>query len=68
MKLGVSYPHGPFEWAEKIGIDTVVAVLHALHAEYQEERYRVAPLLNRMALGGVWWTSPTTSAHVGEAS
>jgi len=63
MKLGVSYPHGPFEWAERIGIDNVVAILQAISAEYQEERYRIAPLLQRMAQGGTWW-SP--SAHVGD--
>jgi len=68
MKLGVSYPYGPFEWAERIGIGNVVDILHALHAEYQEERYRVAPLLHRLALGGAWWTSSSASAHLGEAS
>ena len=68
MKLGVSYPYGPFEWAERIGIDNVVAILHALHGEYGEERYRVAPLLQRLATGGVWWTPSTTSAHAGESS
>lgn len=66
MKLGVSYPYGPFEWAARIGIDNVVAILQALSAEYQEERYRVAPLLQRMALGGVWWSTPTAAAHDGE--
>ena len=55
MKLGVHYPHGPFAWAEILGVRNVVAVLQALHAEYQEERYRLAPLLKHMALGGEWW-------------
>ena len=55
MKLGVSYPHGPLEWADRIGVDNVVAVLSALQREYQEERYRVAPLLRNLALGGTWW-------------
>ena len=55
MKLGVSYPMGPFEWAERLGIENVVTLLQALHEEYQEERYRVSPLLRSMAIGGTWW-------------
>lgn len=55
MKLGVSYPFGPFEWADRLGIGNVVAVLQSLQGEYQEERYRVSPLLRSMALGGQWW-------------
>ena len=55
MKLGVNYPHGPFAWAEVLGLRNVVAILQAMHAEYAEERYRVSPLLRQMALGGEWW-------------
>jgi 3-hydroxybutyryl-CoA dehydrogenase len=61
MKLGVSYPHGPFEWADRLGIQNVVAVLNALHEEYQEERYRLSPLLRSMAWSGPWWTSNGTN-------
>jgi 3-hydroxybutyryl-CoA dehydrogenase len=49
MRLGVSYPKGPLEWAQEIGWVKVVAVLDHLHAEFGEERYRVAPLLRRWA-------------------
>lgn len=55
MQLGVNYPHGPFAWAEILGLRNVVSILHALHADYAEERYRVSPLLRQMALGGEWW-------------
>lgn len=55
MQLGVNYPHGPFAWAEILGLRNVVAILQALHADYAEERYRVSPLLRQMALGGEWW-------------
>jgi 3-hydroxybutyryl-CoA dehydrogenase len=55
MQLGVNYPHGPFAWAEILGLRNVVAVLQALHTDYAEERYRVSPLLRQMALGGEWW-------------
>jgi 3-hydroxybutyryl-CoA dehydrogenase len=49
MQLGVSYPKGPLAWAKELGYGKVVAVLDHLHAEYGEERYRVAPLLRRWA-------------------
>ncbi|MCU0454167.1 MAG: 3-hydroxyacyl-CoA dehydrogenase family protein [Bacteroidetes bacterium] len=55
MQLGVNYPHGPFAWADILGMRNVVAILQALHADYAEERYRVSPLLRQMALGGEWW-------------
>ncbi len=61
MSLGVKYPHGPFAWAELLGVRNVVAILQALQAEYQEERYRIAPLLKHMALGGEWWHRTTDS-------
>ena len=52
MVLGLSYPRGPLEWADEIGLDTVLAVLDALCAEYREERYRPAPALRRLVQAG----------------
>ncbi len=52
MVLGLSHPHGPFEWADMIGVDHVLAVLEALSDEYREERYRPAPALRRLAAAG----------------
>ena len=43
MKLGTSYPFGPFEWAELIGIDKIVSLLKRLSIE--SSRYDVAPSL-----------------------
>jgi 3-hydroxybutyryl-CoA dehydrogenase len=48
--LGLNHPRGIVAWADEIGLDHVVAVLDALHDEYGEERYRVAPLLRRLLL------------------
>jgi 3-hydroxybutyryl-CoA dehydrogenase len=48
MKLGTNYPHGPLEWADRIGLQLVVDVLRSLQASLGEERYRPAPLLLRM--------------------
>jgi 3-hydroxybutyryl-CoA dehydrogenase len=48
MKLGMSYPTGPLEWADEIGLDHIVMILDGLREEYGEERYRTAPLLRRI--------------------
>lgn len=53
MKLGTGYPYGPFEWAQKIGIDHVYELLEALYTDTHEERYKICPLLRKeyLALG-----------------
>jgi 3-hydroxybutyryl-CoA dehydrogenase len=52
MTMGVNYPKGPLAWADEIGIRKLVAALDALVEEYGEDRYRVSPLLRRMAKSG----------------
>ena len=52
MKLGTGYPRGPFEWANAIGINRVLAVLEALWDDTHDERYKICPLLKRQALRG----------------
>ncbi|MEM7039357.1 MAG: 3-hydroxyacyl-CoA dehydrogenase family protein [Bacteroidota bacterium] len=47
MKLGTNYPNGPFEWAEKIGLQNVYEVVAALKADTGEEKYKMAPLLKQ---------------------
>ena len=61
LKLGVQFPLGPIEWAEKIGLDQVYAVLTSLYSDLQEERYRVAPLLKQMAITGKWWKQTSST-------
>ncbi len=55
MKLGTAYPHGPFEWVERIGIRDVYEVLDSLYQDTREERYKICSLLKteylRSALG-----------------
>jgi len=52
MKLGTNYPLGPLEWADRIGLDQVLAVLEGLQAEYGDDRYRPAPLLRQLVRAG----------------
>lgn len=49
MKLGTNYPFGPVEWAGRIGVRQVCAVVAALHRYFGEDRYRIAPLLRQAA-------------------
>lgn len=48
MKLGTNYPNGPFEWAEKIGVENIYLLLQKL-AE-KEPRYQPAPALKKLYL------------------
>jgi 3-hydroxybutyryl-CoA dehydrogenase len=52
MKLGANYPYGPLEWADRIGLDTVLGVMTGLFEEWGDDRYRPCPLLRRMVLAG----------------
>ncbi|OWP63487.1 3-hydroxyacyl-CoA dehydrogenase [Hymenobacter amundsenii] len=52
MKLGTNYPHGPFEWANHIGVARVYETLECLYQDTHEERYKVCPLLKSMYLRG----------------
>ncbi len=47
MKLGTNYPFGPFEWAEKIGIEHINRLLCKL--ESSAIRYTVSSLLKKEA-------------------
>lgn len=49
LRLGANHPIGPLQHAQAIGLDKIVTILDHLHAEYGEERYRVAPMLRRAA-------------------
>jgi 3-hydroxybutyryl-CoA dehydrogenase len=49
MKLGLNYPHGPLEWADSIGLGTVLRILVGLQRETGEDRYRPCPHLSKLA-------------------
>ena len=36
MKLGANYPKGPFEWAEEIGVQSILQTLDSLREAYGE--------------------------------
>jgi len=44
MKLGANYPRGPFEWAEELGVQSILRTLDSLRGVYGEA-YIAAPSL-----------------------
>ncbi len=48
MKLGTNYPHGPFEWCEKIGIKVVYNLL--VNLSENNTKYTPCNLLKKEAL------------------
>lgn len=53
MELGCAHPMGPLKLIDLIGLDTILAVAEALHAEFREPRYSPPPLLMRMVDAGL---------------
>jgi 3-hydroxybutyryl-CoA dehydrogenase len=54
LTLGMGHPRGPFAWCEAIGIEHICATIDALWRERREERYRLAPLLQRRGMLAGW--------------
>jgi 3-hydroxybutyryl-CoA dehydrogenase len=52
VKLGLNHPRGPVEWGRLIGFHLVNFALGGLRDQTNEERYRSAPLLHRVAILG----------------
>ena len=50
MKLGTSYPYGPFEWGDRIGVNNIYQTLMALAKTSGNERYRISPFLEKKYL------------------
>ena len=54
MTKGVNYPKGLLKWADELGIGTIIKELNQLKDFYEEDRYRISPLLKHM------WQQNTT--------
>ena len=45
MTKGVNYPKGLLKWADELGIGVIVEELNRLREFYEEDRYRISPIL-----------------------
>jgi 3-hydroxybutyryl-CoA dehydrogenase len=54
MKLGCSYPMGPFTLLDFVGLDTTYYITHVMFDEFKERRFASPPLLKRMVMAG-WY-------------
>jgi 3-hydroxybutyryl-CoA dehydrogenase len=52
MKLGANMPIGPLALADLVGLDVSLAAAESLHAEFQDPKFRVAPLLRQLVRAG----------------
>jgi 3-hydroxybutyryl-CoA dehydrogenase len=52
MKLGMNHPMGPFELADFVGLDTLLAIMEVLHEGYGDSKYRPCPLLRNYVAAG----------------
>jgi len=52
MRGGCGFPMGPLALLDLVGLDTSLAILQTLHAEYAEPNYAPAPLLRRLVTAG----------------
>ncbi len=50
MKGGCGFPMGPFALLDLVGLDTSLAILDALYAEFRDPNYAAVPLLRRMVV------------------
>jgi 3-hydroxybutyryl-CoA dehydrogenase len=52
IRLGLNHPMGPFQLADLIGLDTVLAIAQVLHDGLGDAKYRPSPLLVKYVEAG----------------
>jgi 3-hydroxybutyryl-CoA dehydrogenase len=52
MKLGANHAMGPLALADMIGLDVVAAVMEVFCRDFNDPKYRPAPLLKEMVAAG----------------
>ena len=53
IKLGLSWPMGPFHLLDYVGLDTALNITEVFMQEFQDSKYRPAPLLKQMVRAGL---------------
>ncbi|MBI2487913.1 MAG: 3-hydroxybutyryl-CoA dehydrogenase [Deltaproteobacteria bacterium] len=52
MKLGTNQPIGPLALIDLIGLDVTLDIIDVLYKEFQDQKFRAAPLLRQMVRAG----------------
>jgi 3-hydroxybutyryl-CoA dehydrogenase len=52
LRLGANHPIGPLALADLIGLDTLLAVMEVFYRDFNDPKYRPAPLLREMVDAG----------------
>jgi len=52
MKLGCNHPIGPLALADMVGLDVMLAVMEVFTRDFNDPKYRPAPLLREMVAAG----------------
>jgi 3-hydroxybutyryl-CoA dehydrogenase len=52
MKLGCNHPIGPLALCDMIGLDVLLAVMEVFYRDFNDPKYRPAPLLREMVAAG----------------
>ena len=52
MKLGCGHPIGPLALADMVGLDVMLAVMEVFYRDFNDPKYRPAPLLKEMVAAG----------------
>ncbi|MDA3866322.1 MAG: 3-hydroxyacyl-CoA dehydrogenase NAD-binding domain-containing protein [Salinivirgaceae bacterium] len=52
MRNGIGMPLGPFEMADKIGLDRVIRWMENLYEEFGDNKYKPSPILKRLVRAG----------------
>jgi 3-hydroxybutyryl-CoA dehydrogenase len=52
MRLGCNHPIGPLALADMIGLDVMLAVMNVFYGDFNDPKYRPAPLLKEMVAAG----------------
>jgi len=71
VKLGLNWPMGPLQLLDYVGLDTTLNITQVFMQEFQDSKYRAAPLLREMVRAGLMgrksgkgfydWSSPSAT-------